>query len=155
MQLFEACPKASYFICTRDAFNRSVSAYNKSVNVFNLSFKEALEREEQIIKEVGGVRLIFENFNTLILYLSKMKSIHLDHPILLPSVIMINWEKLLPMQGIRYTVVNIEEHYAAGEDASKIDFSALDIQNTSTFSTKVEMSRDEFMTYLGARLESS
>jgi acetyltransferase-like isoleucine patch superfamily enzyme len=142
MQLF----KNAYFVlCRRDGYDRSFSAYKKCQNPRKLSFLNCLNKESELIKFFGGVNKIFTSLDILESFVSKMTEIGIDHLILLPTLIMENFECLMPEKQFESIIfVNIFEK-TISKNVNFIEIDKLEKLNGSSDRENISCSRAEFL----------
>ena len=118
-------------LCVREPFERSVSAYLSCANQFKYSFEDAVKIEMEIIRATGGVGLIYSQILHLSRYIGGMAASGLNHPIVYPTVLMMNLEALICDVNFRsLTICDISKGEARG-DSIEIDFALATVENSS------------------------
>lgn len=93
--LIELFPTSSIIISERSSFERAFSAYKFGLDQKDgskqLSFREAVRKEIELMQNVGGPRLIYEEIGAFTSFIDKLMASNLSLPIVYPSFIMANF----------------------------------------------------------------
>ena len=124
-------PHSKIVLCVREPFERSVSAYLSCANHLKYSFEDAVRIEIEIIRAIGGVGLIYSQMLYLSRYIDGMAASGLNHPIVYPTVLMMNLEALIcDVDFGSMTIFDISKRESRG-DSIEIDFTWATVENSS------------------------
>lgn len=107
-RLISRYPDINLVYAVRDPYERSLSAY-RSCNSSE-SFEFLANSEVEIIKGLGGINCIYEDFSIFKRYVESINKIQIPHPIIYPSALMLNrstWETFLTAPE-KYSIINID-----------------------------------------------
>lgn len=125
--LIELFPISSIIISERSSFERAYSAYkfglDQTPGSKQLSFREAVREEIELMKDAGGPRVIYEEIGAFAIFMDKLAASGISLPIVYPSFIMANYRLIGPSLITKNAVyVNIESKSISGlrnpQDAS-------------------------------------
>lgn len=133
LDLNERFPNAAIFICKRDGFDRSISAYKRCENSGNWDFLSCVKKEILLIKQFGGITKIFNSLAVLRDFNNSMAALSLSYPIVYPTMVMENYAALMhDVDTDNLTFFNIDTKEISGK-TPEMDLSELQQLNTSTF----------------------
>lgn len=106
-------------ICERDPFERAYSAYkfghDQIAGSKQLSFREAVRKEIELMQDEGGLRVIYEEIGAFTSFMEKLMAAGSSLPIVYPSFIMANYRIIGPCRITKNaTFANIESKNISG-----------------------------------------